>query len=765
MGVMPTPKMKRRLNIFVTAAMSAFTLAIVFQMSNTAITESENYQAMANRNQFGSITIHANRGSIFDKNGKILAQSATVYDIVLDPSRLLENCTYTPDGATEEVVDENKRQKAIELIAGMLDLNVKDVEKKALKTEGSGNKWQMLKAKVEKPLKDELLQKASEMKITALTAHENTKRYYPQGELAASVIGFVGQDGGQYGLEAKYDDYLAGVDGRIISAKDAFQNEIPYRYEKMFPAQEGNSLELTLDMTLQHYLEKYLKEAVDTYQANQRACGIMMNAKTGAILAMATVPGFDLNEPAVILDPKISAVLDAMPQSTDDEKNAYQIAYANARERQWKNKTITELYYPGSVFKVITAASALEDKVINTKEQSWVCHPIPVAGTNKYFNCWKNNAHGIQDLFWATTNSCNPAFIQIGDRLGADAFSDYYAAFGFTEGTGIDLPGEMKTSLYYTREKMGKVELQSSSFGQTNKVTPIQMITAYAAVVNGGNLVTPYMVSKVKDAEGNVVESMSPNIRRQVISEETSAQMREILEFVVSNKGGSNAYIKGYSIGGKSGTSQKQDENRAQNREDLYVSSYVGFAPADNPEIICLVMVDEPTTGEYYGSVIAVPVVKQVFEEALPYLGYYPEYTAEELEQLDIAVPPVEGLSVEQATAKLTELGLTAKVMGSGDTVIGQMPLRGSAIAKDGRVLMYTDPDYVEETVTMPNLVTGTVNLDAANQLLAQYHLNLKASGASSRKDAVAISQGVEAGTVIPKGTIVEVTFAVKDQG
>lgn len=775
MSVQPSVRMKRRLNIVVVLILAVFTVYIFLNLFRSSVLDSRMYQAMANNNQLGSITLHANRGGIYDRNGKILAQSATVFDVVLDPKTLLDNCKVKDDSEQGYYIDQEQWDHLVDYLASKLNLDREIVEKKASKTEGAGSRYQTIKEKVEKPLADEIVAYADNAKdehgnrpnkhtYTCVMPVANTKRYYPQGDLAAPVIGFVGADGGQYGLEAKYDDYLAGVDGRIVSAKDANQNAIPYKYATTFDAQEGNSLVLTLDTTLQHYLEKHLKSTVSKYQAQNRACGIIMNAKTGAILAMATEPDFDLNEPAVIYDANIAAQLAAMPQNTDEEKKVYQDAYAASREQQWKNKAITELYYPGSVFKVFTGSAALEEKVITASERTWTCHPMLLPGMSSPFNCWKNNAHGTQNFAESMTNSCNPAFIQIGQRLGIHKFSEYYAAYGFTEGTGIDLPGEMKTSLYYTEEQMGPVELASSSFGQTNKVTPIQMITAYAAAVNGGNLVTPYVVSKIKDASGNVVKTIEPNIRRQVISEETSAIMRETLEYVVSTKGGSNAYIEGYRIGGKSGTSQKQEENIKQNREDLYVASYVGFAPADDPEVIMLVMVDTPSTGEYYGSIIAAPVVKDVLEEALPYLGYYPEYTAEQLEEMDVSVPIVEGMPLEEAKSKLTESDLNYEVIGTGDNVQAQVPSQGNSIPRKGRVILYLDPEYQEETVIVPDMVTGQLNLDAVNQLLTNRHLNVKASGASKRKDAVATSQSIPAGSVVEKGTIVEVYFAVHDQ-
>ena len=736
----PTPRMKRRLNIAVVAVLIAIIVSIFFNMFKTSITDSEKYQTLANTNQFGSIPIHANRGSIYDKNGQILAQSATVFNIIINPTVFKEK-------------DKDKLELISNKLVELFGVNKEDVAAKANKT-GGGAGYQIIAKKVEKPQADLLTAFCTENKISCLYPEQDTKRYYPQGDLAASVIGFLDGDGaGQYGLEAYYDNYLKGIDGRIVSARDALGNEMPYRYEKTFDAQDGNSLVLTIDTTLQHYLEKGLEEAVSLHEPNNRACGIIMNAKTGEILAMSSEPGFDLNTPGTIYDTKIAQQLATL--SDADYKTQYPIA----REKQWKNKAITELYYPGSVFKVVTGSAALEEKVIDLNT-TFQCHNMNVFGTP--FHCWTTRSHGTENFVQAMTNSCNPAFIQIGQKLGAPLFCQYYAAYGFTGPTGIDLPGEAQSSIYVKPNKMGPVELASSSFGQTNKITPIQMITAYATVVNGGKLVTPYVVSKIQDKNGNVIKTVEPNIRRQVISEETSAIMRTTLQSVVNTNGGSNSYIQGYKIGGKSGTSQKQDENNAQGRDDLYVSSYVGFAPADNPEIIMLVMVDEPTKGEYYGSIVASPVVTNVFKEALPYLGFYPEYTQEELANMAISVQSVEGKDVATAKSQLEAEGLKYQVVGNGTQIIAQVPEKGKQIPRGGTVILYTEENYKEEYVTVPNLLNK--NISDVNTVLANAGLNLKTSGPAKREGAISTSQNWQEGAKVPKGTIIEVFFAVHDQ-
>jgi stage V sporulation protein D (sporulation-specific penicillin-binding protein) len=754
--------MKRKLNGVVLALLFAFAAWITVNLFKTSVTDNAKYQAMANDNQFGSTTVSANRGSIYDANGKILAQSATVYSIIINPNRLASQDNEKVSSETGKTEYRRMLDACITILTEELD-NV-TAEEITEQFKNTNSQWACVAKSVEKPVADEILERADEENLGDLIYTEvDTKRYYPQGELAAAVIGFTNYEGdGIYGVESYYNDYLKGVDGKVISATDANGNEMPYKNDKIYEAQDGNSIYLTLDMTLQYYAEKYLEQAVEENNVQNRACAIIMNVNTGAILAMASCPGYDLNDRNSIYSSSDLSYLAGL-EGTDE----YDEEYASLREQQWKNKAITELYYPGSVFKVITGSAALEEGAITLNSTFNCSQSILVADTTMH--CWSTYSHGLQDFTTAMTNSCNPVFIQIGQALGGTKFCEYFKAYGFTEPTGIDLPGEAD-SIYVSASNMGPVELASSSFGQTNKITPIQMITAYAAVVNGGYLVTPYVVSKIVDTNGNVIKTTETSIKRQVISEETSAQMRQVLESVVNNKGGSNAYIKGYSIGGKSGTSQKIDKTNETGNENLYVSSYCGFAPADDPEIIMLVMVDEPTARDqngslmYYGSVVACPVVVNTFKEALPYLGYYPEYTDDELEELGITVPSVEGQTAETAGATLEALGLTYSVIGDGDTVVSQLPARGSSLQRGGKVILYTDTDFETEYTTVPNIIG--YSLSDVNAILTANDLNFKAGdGASSHAGAISYSQNYAEGCVVPKGTIIEVVFIIKDEG
>jgi len=773
----PTVQMKKRANRGVIIVMVSIVGLLIMQLFKLSVIENSFYQNKANDVHFGEISISANRGSIYDANGVILAQSATVYKVFMDPDlfkKELEDIGEAAEGETSPEAEALKKE-VITFLANKLELT----EDKIRESMEKNSQYEVLKTKVEKSVADEITAFMDKKDMNSIQIEQDTKRYYPQDELAASVIGFTNGDGdGQYGIEAQYDEYLAGTDGKVISAKDAYGNEMPYRYAKTYEAQDGNSVYLTIDRTLQYSLEKNLEEAISEFKVEDRACGIIMNAKTGAVLAMATSPGFDLNNPGDVSDQLIAQMAQdmefypefdpnefitedkagAMVESLSEEQ--YNEAYMSAREQQWKNKAITELYIPGSVFKVITSSAALEEKAI-TIEDSFDCTGalVVVEGTDP-IHCWKTSGHGLQTFTEAITNSCNPAFMDIGRRLGAESFFNYFKSFGLTERTGIDLPAEA-TSYYQSLNGMGAVELASCSFGQTNKITPIEMITAYAAVINGGELVTPYVVSKIVDNDGNVVLTNEKTVKRQVISKETSEIMCQTLETVAVQNG---AYIKGYHVGGKSGTSEKLDEYEGSEEEPMrYVGSYCSFAPANDPEIIMLIMIDEPMSGEYYGSKVAVPCSRKVMEEILPYLGYYPEYTAEEAENLDVVVPLVEDLTVEEAKAQIESEGLTCEVVGNGTTVVGQMPITATTVAKGGIVVLYTENNYSTEYVEVPEMKGYTV--DDANYIMTSCGLNFIAKGASTDNgSAVVLSQSEPTGSKVPRGTVVELTFGVDDQ-
>lgn len=770
----PSKAMKFRSKIIMTGVFSLLFAAVAVNFFKLSVIDNEKYQAMANEMHFGSIKISAHRGSIYDAEGTPLAKSASVYKIYLDPKRFKEemlslqsridrqteqkkNGTYSPvfddDGKQLDLLPSSAaafRQDAANLLASKLGITLEDVNS-AMEAD---NQYSILQDQVEKPVADEVLSFFNQYGLTCLNVEEDTKRYYPQNELAASVIGFTSADGnGAYGLEAYYNDYLSGVDGKTISAKDSSGNELPYRYAKTYPAENGNDLYLTIDMDLQYYLEKHLEEMVTQYEVKNRACAILMNAKTGGIYGMATYPSFDLNNPYKIADEAEAA---RIAQLTGDEAKT---AKAEAREAQWKNKCITEIYEPGSVFKVITSSAAIEENLINLDNDSFYCSGgMTIPGAPKPINCHNTSGHGSQNFYQALTNSCNPAFMQIGERLGIDKFCYYFDAFGLGEVTGIDLPGEC-TGIHYLADDMSNVDLAVCSFGQGNTLTPMEMITSYCAVINGGYLLQPYVVDKVVDEDGNVVLNNERTVRRQVISEDTSAKMRNALERVVTDSSGGNVTIKGYSIGGKSGTSQRLSLTGEDDEKQEYASSYVCFTPADDPELILLVMADMPNKEiGYYGSVVAVPTARNILVDVLQEMGYYPEYTDEEVANLDVKIPLLEG-SLSNAIATVEGLGVSYEVIGDGTEVVAQSPITGSSISKDGCVYLYTETNNTEYT-EVPDFKGMTASW--ANDAAAMYGLNFVATGASTeRDDSVVSKQSIEAGAKVPKGTVVELEFMV----
>lgn len=761
----PTAKMKFRANVVIQIAMVIFSCFIICKLFKVSVIDNSKYEALANNYHFGTMRLEAQRGAIYDATGTPLAWSATVYNVYIDPQLFrdemedVEKNNETKKAAAEksgksakDLIDVSMLKENIAVyLAGKLNLEKEDVLE-AFEAEG---RYYILQTQVEKNIANEIDNYFDNLNLVSFATEATTKRYYPQEELAASVIGFTNGDGdGQYGLEYQYNDYLAGVDGRIISAQAANGEEMPYRYSTTYEAENGSSLYLTLDTTLQYYLEKAISEMSVEFNVQQRACGIIMNPKTGAIYAMATYPSFDLNQPSVIYDTTVAKKLDSL---TGQE---YSDAYQEARETQWKNKAISEIHFPGSVFKVVTTAAAMEEKLIDLQNDSFYCNgSFTVMGET--IGCSNRNGHGAQSFTKALTNSCNPAFMEIGLRLGTSKFSYYFKGFGLTEKTGIDLPGEAN-SLYISEDVMSNVDLASSSFGQANKVTPIQTITAYAAAINGGKLVTPYLVEQIVDADGNIVMEHQTEEKRQVVSEATSQTVREQLEAVVENNPTHNAYIEGYRIGGKSGTAEKLDEYDGV--EMKYAASYGCFAPADDPEVIMLIIADEPdNTINYYGSAVVTPYAKTVMSEILPYLGFYPEYTDEEYAERNVTIPMMTEKSLENAKSTLDDMGLTYEVIGEGNRVLSQCPRTGSVIEKGGKVILYTEENVEPQVVKVPNLLNMTAS--EANAALTQLGLNIVTLGASSEDANAKVQfQSEEAGTSVEIGTVISLTMSITEQ-
>ena len=763
----PTKGMRMRAIIGVLGLMAALMCFVIYGLGVLTIRDHQKYAEMANKTHFTNRTITAGRGAIYDANGTPLAWSATVYKVFMDPALFrqemdeIETVMKKRQAALDagEELDKDTivktRAQIEDEIIKLLSEKLKISEDTVLAAMEKDTQYYVLQTQVEKTAADEIVAYFDKLGMGSITTQPDSKRYYPQNELAASVIGFTNSDGdGQYGLEAYYDDYLAGVNGRTTSAKDAFGNEMPYRYATTYPAQDGSSLYLTLDTTLQYILEKNLEEMSNKWNVTNRSCGIIMNAKTGAVYAMATYPSFDLNDPSTIFDEATAKALAELPEEE------YEEAYVTAREQQWKNKAITELYVPGSVFKIFTASAAIEEKSVDWENDTFYCNGAYTFPGAEPIHCHLHSGHGTQHFNEALNNSCNPAFIEIGQSLGIHKFSVYYTAFGLRDKTGIDLPGEAK-SFSFEEADMTNFDLAAASYGQGNMVTPCEMITGISAVINGGYLVEPHVVNRIVSSDGNVLKTYGTSAKRQVISEETSAVMRQLLQGVVDSNTGGNAHIDGYKIGGKSGTSQKVVNGSVS--VDHNVASYTCFAPADDPEFVMLIMADDPQGGNYYGSVVVAPTARSVMEEALPYLGYYPEYTEEQFKHLDVSVPLLMDEELDVATKAIEELGLNYELKGEGTYVVGQCPMTGTMLAAGGTVVLYTEENYVAEKTEVPDLVGKTA--DEANTILANLDLNYVAIGASSsRTDAHVSEQSIEPGTKVDIGTVIRLTYLVEGQ-
>ncbi len=744
-----TQGMKKRILVILVALCIGVTGIVSGVLFKVSVIDSKELSAMATDQQQSSFDIKAKRGTIYDRNNKVLAQSATVWDVIISPGD----------------IEKNEPENREFICKGISEILGTKYETLTEACKDTSSRYYVVKKKVDRSTVEKINNFVLKNNLNRYSVYtvENSERSYPNGTLAASVLGFVNENEEGYGIEAYYNSYLKGTDGRVITTTDAHGNAMPYDYSARYSAKDGNSLVLTIDETLQYYLEKNLEITVSQHKLANRSTGIIMNAKTGAIVAMATSPGFDPNDPSHVYFESDRLTLAKM---SADKKTEEEIL-AKKQEiwgKQWQNKAVSELYIPGSVFKMFTCASALEEEVVSL-DSTFECSGIAdVAGTK--IRCWNIGGHGVSNLTEAMIRSCNPAFIKIGQLLGVEKFSKYFEAFGFTEKTGIDLPGEAD-SLYVKESDMGIVELSSSAFGQTTKVTPIQMVTAAAAVVNGGKLVTPYVVDKIIDSDGNVVKSAQTVVRRQVISEETSATMRKILEDVVTANGGGNAYMSGYRIGGKSGTSEKIDDyNSGKTPELRYVATFCAIVPIDDPEYVMLVVCDEPTSGYIYGSAIAAPVVSAVFKEGLEYMGIYPQYTADELAQQDVTVPWVGGYNSIRAEAQLTAAGLKAEYIGStdGTEVTGQVPSAGTVMPSGSTVMLYMGDiplsDYRMSTV--PNVIGMTV--EKANKALSEAGLNISITGAATGSEAKAVSQSVNSGLVVYRGSVIEVNFLVNNE-
>lgn len=697
------------------------------------------YRQKAAEQQLYDTEITASRGNIYDRNMELLATSAQVWTVYITPNSFKNITDAKKLNAIKTDIATN--------LSGILGIEYQTV----LDYTNKNTSYVKVKTNVEKPEADLVRQYIadSEYKVGSyIGLDEGSKRYYPQNTLASVTLGFVGSDNqGLAGLEQQYDTELTGIPGRVVAAKDATGNDMPMSYELEVKATPGNSLVTTLDSYIQHVCEKYLGQAIIDNNVTERGAVICMNVNTGEILAMAVKGDFDPNSPFTLSESD-QQIVDALE---GDEKTKMLNQLRNA---QWRNKIVSDTYEPGSVFKVVTAAMALEEGITGYNSH-YNCNGYIVVAGQRY-NCHKRTGHGSESLINAMQNSCNPVFITFGQQLGSNIFSKYFEAFGLTEKTGIDIPGEA-SSMYHKLSNMGVTELSSSSFGQTFNVTPIQMITAISAAVNGGYLVSPHLVSEIIDHNGNTVSSVGNTVKRQVISNTTSEMLRNLMEAVVDGGGGKNAYVSGYRVGGKTGTSQKVSKILATGQTDLYVASFCGVAPINDPEIALLVMLDEPHGDAYYGGTIAAPVGGQILAEILPYLGVEPQYSEEELAAMAIKIPSVIGQKVDAAKQVIKNQNLNFKVIGDGDTVLKQFPSSTESIYSDGVILLYTE-ESEKMTTTVPDFSNLTVS--GVNELAAKNNINVRYSGGTlSGSGTLSYKQDIKAETTVEAGTIVTVYF------
>ena len=754
--------MMQRLVFIVCPVMLIILVWVLFNLFNWSIVRGEEMEGRAARQQLSDATISANRGTIYDTNMNVLAQSATAWNVIIDPAAIQRRIDNLEKAAAESDDPEKRyfnaeayRNTMAQDLAGVLGVEVSYVIEQMTYTTKN---YRKIASKIDKATVNQLNDMLDEKGYVGVSLETSTKRYYPYSTLASSVLGFCnGENKGVYGLESQYNSVLSGTDGRIITAKDSYGDALPTTYEKTFDAVDGNSIVTTIDVVIQQYIEKELQSAVDQYQPDGGAAIIVMDCNDGGILGLASYPNYDCNDPYTLLYDYTIQKIEEM--ETEEERAE---ATKAARETQWQNKAITDTYEPGSVFKVVTASSALEEGSA-TLESTYYCDGVVYfkgGDTMLPIHCHNHSGHGLQSFTQALVNSCNPAFMQIGLGLGQKKFFEYYQAYGLTEKTGIDLPAE-RIGIYYD-DRMNNISLASCSFGQSNTMTPLQMLTAAVAAINGGYLLVPRVVDRVIDQDGNTVEEYGPQVKRQVISEETSAIMRDALEQVVSNNGGTNAYVKGYRIGGKSGTAQILTNDKTQ--EEMYVFSYLVFAPADDPQVAALVLIDSPTAGDRsYANTVVGPLASSVMQDILPYIGVTASYTDEELENQDVLVPSgLVGLDAASVKSKLAGQGLDAYVIGSGTQVIDVFPAENTRVPNGSTIVVYTEGSETS-TVTMPSVIG--MSPTQASQVLGNYGLNVRISGGAANNAKARVSaQEYEFGTSLARGTIVELECVVSGE-
>lgn len=739
------------------ASVAVLLISVLFKMQ---IIDHDKYDERVLDQLTVETKVNPNRGEILDRNGNILATNISEYIVIISPQDIIDAMNEKDDDGKTPVFSWTDGSgighdgiKMNELIARKLselpDVKYEDVIEKAAKEK---RRYEKITDGVSEEDADKLREFIKEYGLkNQIFLRANSVRFYPYSDLCSHVIGFTNRDGvGIYGLESFYNNVLEGTSGKYITAQDAHSNDMPFTYESFIEAEDGYTVETTIDVYIQYELQNQLEDTYKDNGADERVCGIVMDVNTGAVLAMATYPTFDLNDPYT-LDPFSQEKLAQYSADSEEySKKRFELLY-----NMWSNKAVTVLYEPGSTFKAITATMGFEENVLKESDTFYCSGEYKVDGYPYPIHCHKTDGHGLVDFVHGLQQSCNPTMMMLSERIGTEKFYKNFRAFGYGDKTGIDLPAESRPIISSEKNFTG-VPLAVYSFGQTFKITPIQQIDAISAIANGGKLVTPHLISRIVDKDGKTVLEHETEVKRQVASSESCERVTTILEAGVSGDGGAkNAYVRGYKVAAKTGTSEKKDKYDENGATPYRVGSTVAYAPCESPKIAALIVVDEPTNDRVYGSVVAAPYISNLLSFVLPYLGYEPQYTADELEAVEVTVGTYVGSEKENAVAYAEALGLKYEIIGNGSTVTAQIPEAGTSVLKaTGKVLLYTDGEVSQTTAEVPDLLGKTAAV--ANQMLTNMGLNISFTGTQSMRDgAVVTNQSIESGTQVPLGTVV----------
>lgn len=756
----------KRSQSLIAAVLVCFLLLSFGRVGYIMVFRGDEYREAAARNQLYDQTIEAVRGTIYDCNMTPLVTSTSAWILCANPAEIRAGFKNYPDELEQFYKYLSKN------LAKILSVKKSDVDYLLRETKGqyvrikkkvSAQMRTKLEEFMAKPFTFEVFVKGErfwqkdsvvEKKFypSNYFYYENDSiRTYPNNNFASTVIGVVNADNnGDTGIELYYNEVLSGEDGRVVTAKDAKGHALETGYETVFDAVEGNGVVLTLDENIQTYLENALSQALESTGA-AGVYGIVMDVDTGAVLAMSDKPDFDLNNPRTLVESTDTTELEALEKGSEE----YSAKYSELLFEQWNSFCVTNNYEPGSTFKIFTAAAALEEGVVDLNSNFYCSGEYELLGVT--YHCANLAGHKSETFTQGLMNSCNPVFIEIGQRLGIEKFNKYFDAFGFNEKTGIDVANEI-SSVVHNPDKMSKIDLASTSFGQSFRITPLQLITATCAIANGGKLMQPYLVKSVIDSDGNIVSETEPVTKRRVISENTASTIRSMMEAVVEGGTGKNAYIPGYRVAGKTATAEKLDDGKD---ELIYIASFVCFAPADDPQVAILVGVDDPPGRYRGGGVLAAPIAKEVMEATLQYLNVEPQYTESELETVSHITPALVGKTLSEAKVTAAASGFSTRVIGSGDQVVSQVPSAGESIPENGVIVLYTDKNTESEEVEVPDF-TG-LSASQVNRLAAKVGLNVVFSGPTHEAGVKSYNQSVAAKTMVDAGSRITVYFRTTD--